>query len=71
LDFCTVHFGDCGTQQGRRWFYRLLRKRSGGTLTRLGKALRQRLGLQETCCLYFRDAQDATMFCLMWTHPKD
>jgi hypothetical protein len=67
LDFCSVHFGDGGTQIGRRWFYRIVQpKDTGGVLTRLGRRLRRHLGLREDCCLYFRDAQDATLFCLMW-----
>lgn len=67
LDFCSVHFGDSGTQKGRRWFYRIsLSTDSGGVLTRLGRRLRRHLGLKENCYLYFRDAQDATLFCLMW-----
>ena len=74
LDFCTIHFGPNGTQQGRRWFYRILRPKgddSLNVLSRLGKRLRRHLGVKEDCYLYFRDAQDATMFCLMWPPEFD
>ena len=71
LDFCTQHFGESGTQQGRRWFYRIQRPTGTDILSRLGKRLRRHLGLKEDCYLYFRDPKDATLFCLMWPPEFD
>jgi hypothetical protein len=71
LDFCTVHFGESGTQPGRRWFYRIIRPKRTDILSRLGRRLRRHLGLKEDCYLYFIDPQDATLFCLMWPPQFD